>query len=209
MWSTNFQFCHSERSEEAQSLAAMRQQRPFASLRVTVRAATLALFLTACDMQDMYQQPKYEPLQAARSLEPDTVARGQLRTNAMFFTGKSGTNLVNATPLPVTKDLLKRGRERYDIFCSTCHDRVGNGNGMIVQRGFRQPQSLHIARLRDAPVGYFYDVMTTGFGAMSDMAAQITPEDRWAIVAYIRALQLSQHATVANVPAEERRRLEP
>lgn len=166
------------------------------------------LLLTGCDRQDMYQQPKYEPLQAARSLEPDTVARGQLRTNAVFFTGKSGTNLVTKIPMPVTNDLLKRGRERYDIFCTPCHDRLGTGNGMIVQRGFRPPQSFHIARLREAPVGYFYDVTTTGFGAMSDMASQISPEDRWAIAAYIRALQLSQHATVADVPADQRRSLE-
>ena len=176
-----------------------------------------ALIFAGCDLRDMYEQPKYEPLQpsaffddgrSARPLLPGTVARGQLRTNAVFFTGKSGTNFVAQIPLPVTKELLRRGEERYDIFCAPCHDRVGTGRGMIVQRGFRPPQSFHIARLREAPAGYFYDVMSTGFGAMSDMASQISPDDRWAIVAYLRALQLSQHATTAQIPEEERKKLE-
>ncbi len=174
-------------------------------------------FLTACDRQDMYEQPKYEPLQpselfndgrSARPLEPDTVARGQLRTNAVFYSGKSGGNELTALPVPLTMELLKRGRERYDIYCAACHDRVGDGNGMIVQRGFRPPASFHIPRLRDAPVGHFYAVVSTGFGAMSDFAAQITPEDRWAIAAYIRALQLSQHASLAEAPSEQRQKLE-
>jgi cytochrome c553 len=173
--------------------------------------------LTACDMQDMYEQPKYEPLKpspffnddrSARPLVEDTVARGELRTNEVFFTGKSGTNLVAALPLVLTKGLLTRGQERYSIFCAPCHDQAGNGNGMIVQRGFRQPMSFHTPRLREAPIGHFYDVMSSGFGAMSDYAAQISPEDRWAIAAYIRALQLSQHATLADVPTEQRQRLE-
>jgi len=174
-------------------------------------------FLTACDRQDMYQQPKYEPLQpsasfndgrSARPLEPDAVARGQLRTNTIFYTGKSGGNDVTALPMPLTMEVLKRGRERYDIYCAACHDRVGDGNGMIVQRGFRPPASFHIPRLRDAPIGHFYAVMTTGFGAMADVAAQVTPEDRWAIAAYVRALQLSQHASLADVPTEQRQKLE-
>jgi mono/diheme cytochrome c family protein len=179
-------------------------------------ALTLAL-LTACDMQDMYQEPKYEPLQpsesfndgrSARPLEPDTVAQGPLRTNTLFYTGKSDGKNATALPMPLTVSLLKRGEERYDIYCAPCHDRVGNGNGMIVQRGFRPPASFHIQRLRDAPIGHFYDVMSTGFGTMADFSAQITPEDRWAIAAYIRALQLSQHASLAQVPTEQRQRLE-
>jgi len=186
----------------------------------TLRVACVALglaSLTACDMHDMYEQPKDEPLQpspffnddrSARSLVADTVARGELRTNEVFFTGKSGTNFVAQLPLPVTKDLLVRGRERYSIFCAPCHDQTGSGNGMIVQRGFRQPVSFQIPRLREAPVGYFYDVMSSGFGTMSDYAAQISPKDRWAIVAYLRALQLSQHATLADVPPEQRQKLE-
>jgi mono/diheme cytochrome c family protein len=141
-------------------------------------------------------------------LEPDTVARGQLRTNTVFYAGKSGGNDVSALPVPLTAELLRRGQERYGIHCAVCHDRVGNGNGMIVQRGFRPPASFHIQRLRDAPIGHFYDVMSTGFGAMADFSAQITPEDRWAIAAYIRALQLSQHASLVDLPPEQRQKLE-
>jgi hypothetical protein len=174
-------------------------------------------FLTACDMQDMYQQPKYTPLESsdsfndgrsARPLEPDTVAQGQLRTNTLFYAGKSDGKYATALPMPLTMQLLKRGHERYDIYCAPCHDRIGNGNGMIVQRGFRSPASFHIQRLRDAPIGHFYDVMSNGFGAMADFSAQITPEDRWAIAVYIRALQLSQHATLADVPPDQKQKLE-
>jgi hypothetical protein len=180
-------------------------------------AALGLAFLTACDMQDMYQQPKDVPLQpsesfrdgrSARPLEPDTVAQGELRTNALFYTGKSDGKELTTLPMPLTVQLLKRGEERYDIYCAPCHDRVGNGDGMIVQRGFRPPASFHIQRLREAPIGHFYDAMTKGFGAMADFSAQITPEDRWAIAAYIRALQLSQHATLADVPIKERPKLE-
>jgi len=174
-------------------------------------------FLTACDMQDMYQGPKYTPLEpsesfndgrSARPLEPDTVAQGQLRTNTLFYAGKSGGKEAAILPMPLTVELLKRGEERYNIYCAPCHDRVGNGNGMIVQRGFRPPASFHIQRLREAPIGHFYDAMSKGFGAMADFSGQITPEDRWAIAAYIRALQLSQHATLADVPMEQRQKLE-
>jgi mono/diheme cytochrome c family protein len=174
-------------------------------------------FLTACDMQDMYQQPKDVPLQpsesfsdgrSARPLETDTVAQGQLRTNTLFYDGKAGGKDATTLPVPLTVQLLKRGEERYDIYCAPCHDRIGNGNGMIVQRGFRPPASFHIQRLRDAPVGHFYDVMSKGFGTMADFSSQITPEDRWAIAAYIRALQLSQHATLAEVPMEQKPKLE-
>lgn len=174
-------------------------------------------FLTGCDRQDMYEQPKYEPLQhsaafgdqrSARPLVADTVAQGELRTNTEFFAGKSGTNLVTAIPVPVTKALLERGEERYNIFCAPCHDAVGNGNGMIVRRGFRHPPSLHIPRLRDAPIGRFYDVTAYGFGLSPDFSASISPEDRWAIAAYIRALQLSQHAPLADVPTAQRQKLE-
>ena len=152
--------------------------------------------LAGCDRQDMYEQPKYEPLQhstafgderSARPLVADTVAQGELRTNTEFFAAKSGTNLVTVIPVAVTKALLERGGERYNIFCAPCHDAVGHGNGMIVQRGFRPPPSLHIPRLRDAPIGHFYDVMSNGFGLSPDFSAQISPEDRWAIAAYIRA----------------------
>jgi mono/diheme cytochrome c family protein len=186
--------------------------------RATAFAVVLgAALLTGCDLRDMYDQPKYTPLQkseffddhrSARPSVPDTVARGQLRTNTVFYAGTADGKLVDAIPIPITESLLRRGQQRYDIFCAPCHDRIGNGNGMIVQRGFRAPPSLHVQRLRTAPAGHFFDVMTRGFGAMPDFAAQITPQDRWAIVAYIRALQLSQNATVADVPAEERSKLE-
>jgi hypothetical protein len=173
------------------------------------------LFTAAC-RQDMHDQPKYKPLagsaffddgRAARSPVEGTVARGQLRLDEHFYTGKVGDKLVDTLPFPVTRKILERGRERYNIFCAQCHDRVGRGEGMIVQRGFRRPPSFHDDRLRRAPAGHFFDVMTNGFGSMYPYASRITPEDRWAIVAYIRALQLSQNATLADVPPQERQRL--
>jgi hypothetical protein len=174
------------------------------------------LFLLGC-RQDMHDQPRYEPLEgstffsdgrSARPLVEGTVARGQLRLDEHFHFGKVNGKLVDTFPFPITKEILERGRERYDIFCSPCHDRVGNGQGMIVQRGFRPPPSYHIDRLREAPVGHFYDVITNGFGAMYSYADRLPPRDRWAIVAYIRALQLSQHATLEDVPTEARYQLE-
>ena len=160
----------------------------------------------------MQDQPKYKEYRAsrffddgrsARPLEPGTVARGHLDDDEQLYTGKSGGDFVTAFPFAVTHDVLQRGRQRYDIFCSPCHDRVGTGNGMIVQRGYRQAASFHIDRLRDARVGYLFDVVTRGFGVMPSYAAQVPVRDRWAIVAYVRALQLSQHATPADVPAAD------
>ena len=167
--------------------------------------------------QKMADQPRYEPLtrstlfgdeRAARPLVEGTVARGQLRSDEHFYTGKQGGKLVDTFPFPVTPSTLARGEERFNIYCSPCHDRVGTGQGMIVRRGYRAPASFHMDRLRQAPAGYFFDVMTNGFGVMPDYAQQVHPEDRWAIVAYIRALQLSQHATLADVPEDQRRQLE-
>lgn len=164
----------------------------------------------------MADQPRYQPLQrstffgderSARPLIPDTVARGHLDADAAFYTGKVGANLVDTLPLPLTLELLERGQERFNIFCSPCHDRTGSGNGMVVRRGFRHPPSYHIARLLQAPIGHFFDVMTHGFGAMPDYAAQVPPRDRWAIAAYIRALQFSQNARLTDVPPQERQRL--
>lgn len=164
----------------------------------------------------MHDQPRYEPLErstffndgrSARPFGEGTVARGQLKTDEHFYTGKVNGELVNALPFPATKEVLDRGHERYNIYCSPCHDRVGNGQGMIVQRGFRQPPSLHIDRLRQAPLGHFFDVMTNGFGTMYSYADRIAPRDRWAIVAYIRALQMSQNAALDDVPVEERSKL--
>jgi mono/diheme cytochrome c family protein len=167
-----------------------------------------AMFIAGC-RQDMHNQPKYKPLRAsnffqdgssARPLVEGTVARGTLQEDAAFFTGKVGTQLVKELPFPATREVLDRGQQRFDIFCAPCHDRTGSGNGMVVQRGYRQPPSMHIDRLRNVENGHFFDVMTNGFGAMPDYKAQISARDRWNIVAYIRALQLSQHAATADVP---------
>jgi hypothetical protein len=123
-----------------------------------------------------------------------TVARGQLHEDTYFYTGMMGKEQGNVMPFPVTREVLQRGQERFNIYCAPCHSELGDGNGMIVQRGYRRPPSYHIERLRTAPLGHFFDVITNGFGAMPDYAMQIQPGDRWAIIAYIRALQLSQNA---------------
>jgi hypothetical protein len=178
-------------------------------ISVAVLLAVIAL-LPSCRL-DMQVQPKQNPLSRSdffadqRSERPPvdgTVARGQLHEDTYFYTGKSGNNPGDYMPFPVTKEVLQRGRERYDIYCSPCHSQVGDGNGFIPSRGFaRKPPSFHDPRLQKAPLGYFYDVITNGFGIMPDYASQIPPRDRWNIVAYIRALQLSQNATRADVPA--------
>ena len=136
------------------------------------------------------------------------MARGHLNDDAAFYTGKGPDGKpLDTFPFPITKDVILRGQQRFNIYCTPCHDRLGSGNGMIVRRGYRHPPSYHIDRLRQVPNGYIYDVITNGFGAMPDYAAQISPHDRWAIVAYIRALQLSQHASINDVPAEARGQL--
>lgn len=145
---------------------------------------------------------------ASRPLEPHTVARGHLNEDAVFYTGKIGTNLVETFPFPITREVLERGRERFDIYCAPCHGRTGDGNGMIVQRGFPPPPSYHIDRLRQAPVGHFFDVITQGYGIMYPYAERVEPADRWAIAAYIRVLQKSQDAKLADVPSQERAKLE-
>ncbi|MGD0570919.1 MAG: cytochrome c [Candidatus Sulfotelmatobacter sp.] len=166
--------------------------------------------LSGCRL-DMHVQPRENPLSRSdffsdqRSERPPvdgTVARGELRADTYFYTGKIGSNPGDYMPFPVTMEVLQRGRERYNIYCAPCHSLVGDGNGFIPSRGFaRMPPSYHIERLQKAPLGYFYDVITSGFGTMPDYASQIPPRDRWNIVAYIRALQLSQNATRADVPA--------
>ena len=172
----------------------------------------MSVALAAC-RQDMHDAPRYEPLEAsaffpgggsAQTLVPNTVPRGYLREDELLNTGRVAGEFANMFPMPVTADVMARGQERFNVFCSPCHGRTGVGNGMIVQRGFRQPPSFHEQRLKDAPAGYFFDVMTNGFGAMQDYAAQVPVADRWAVAAYIRALQLSQGATVADVPADRR-----
>jgi len=175
-----------------------------------LNAFALALLMISLGCrQDMQDQPRFKPLRESdfyadlRSARPPvegTVARGQLHEDAYFYSGRIGNNPGDYMPFPVTQNVLVRGQERYNIHCAPCHSRLGEGNGMIVQRGFRHPPSFHTDRLRKAPLGYFFDVMTNGFGAMPDYASQIAPDDRWRIVAYIRALQLSQAATMADVP---------
>ena len=170
------------------------------------------LALGAC-RQDMHDAPRYEPLEASaffadgrgsRLPVTNTVARGVLREDEHLYQGKIDGQLADSFPMPVTAAMMARGQERFNIFCAPCHGRSGLGNGMVVQRGFRAPPSYHEDRLRNAPVGYFFDVMTNGFGAMNDYASQVPVADRWAIAAYMRALQLSQRATVADVPANRR-----
>jgi mono/diheme cytochrome c family protein len=137
-----------------------------------------------------------------------TVARGQLRLDDHLYTGKVDGKLVATFPFPITHADLERGRDRYNIYCAPCHDSTGHGRGMIVLRGFPPPPSYHIPRLREAPVGHFFDVITNGLGNMYSYASRVSPEDRWRIIAYIRALQLSQSATLAEVPAAQRAELE-
>ena len=169
----------------------------------------LAPIAFAC-RQDMHDQPRYEPFegnsffQDGRADRPQvvgSVARGQLRNDELFFSGVEGGEPATRFPFPITREVLTRGRERYNIYCTACHDQRGYGEGMAVQMGFRQPSSFHIDRLREAPPGYFFGVMTDGFGAMFDYADRLTPRDRWAIAAYIRALQASQNVPVASLPA--------
>jgi len=170
------------------------------------------LWGVACQ-QKMADQPRYEPLQksdffddqrTARPIVEGTVARGHLNADEQLYTGKAGGEPAKTFPFPIDRQVLQRGEERFNIFCAPCHDRVGDGQGMIVRRGFRPPPSFHIDRLREAPPGHFFDVISHGFGSMPDYAAQISVRDRWAIVAYIRALQLSQNAAIGDVPEDKR-----
>jgi cytochrome c553 len=189
--------------------------------RLLVRALTgiamgaVALLLFGCRL-DMHVQPKYLPYEptdffgdgrSERQPVPGTVARGQLRLDELMFTGRENGVVVNKFPFPITKADLDRGRERYNVYCTPCHDYSGTGRGMIVQRGFPQPPSYHIQRLRDAPAGHFYEVITNGFGAMYSYAARVEPADRWRIAAYIRVLQLSRNATIQDVPESARQNL--
>jgi hypothetical protein len=177
--------------------------------------AVAALGTLGCRL-DMHTQPKYksdDPStffpdgRANRPEVTDTVARGHLRSDELLYTGRVNGVVAEQFPFPITRQVLERGRARYNIYCSPCHDYTGSGRGMIVRRGFPPPPSYHLDRLRRAPAGHFFEVMTDGYGAMYSYAGRITPEDRWAIVAYIRALQRSQHATLDDVPAAERGQL--
>ena len=171
-------------------------------------ALAAALAITGC-RQDMHNQPKFYPQRGSdfypdgRSVRPqveNTVARTQLRQDAYYYTGFSGDGKEgDGMPFPVTLAVIERGQERYNIYCTPCHSRVGNGAGMIVQRGYAGAGNFHTARLQAMPLGHFFNVMSNGYGAMPDYAAQLPVEDRWAVAAYVRALQLSQKATAADV----------
>jgi mono/diheme cytochrome c family protein len=188
------------------------------SSRLLALAAVAASLAAAGCRQDMHDQPRIDPQaenrffadgSGARPLPANTVARGHLRADAALYTGLyPDGSLLAEPPMPVTRELLVRGRDRFDVFCSPCHGRTGEGTGMVVRRGYKQPSSYHVDRLRQVPLGYLYFVMTNGFGVMPSYAAQVPVEDRWAIAAYIRALQLSQHYDASRLAAEERARLD-
>jgi hypothetical protein len=172
-------------------------------------AALSLLFVAGC-RQDMQDEPKFFPQRGTsfyadgRSVRPqmaNTIARNQLHEDEYFYTGLVNGKEGDGLPFPVTMQVLERGQERYNVYCTPCHSRVGNGEGMIVQRGYEKAGNFHTARLETAPLGHFFHVITNGYGAMPDYSAQVAPADRWAIVAYIRALQLSQKATQADVPS--------
>ncbi|HYN10281.1 MAG TPA: cytochrome c [Vicinamibacterales bacterium] len=160
----------------------------------------------------MHDAPRYDPLEAstvfpkgssAQPLVPGTVARGQLAEDELLHTGRVMGAVADAYPFPITRADLDRGEQRFNIYCAPCHGRTGEGNGMVVQRGYRQAASYHIDRLRQAPAGYFFEVVSNGFGAMPDYRAQITVEDRWRIIAHVRVLQMTHNASMKELsPAD-------
>jgi Cytochrome C oxidase, cbb3-type, subunit III len=190
-------------------IPAMRRAR----LLLGICGAAGIFVLAGCDNlhQDMGNQPKNKPLspsdffadgRSERAPVENTVARGALDNDELMVAKES-----NNFPMPVNEALLERGEDRYKIFCTPCHGLQGDGNGMVAMRGMKHPPSYHIDRLRQSPNGYYYDVITNGFGQMYSYSAQIPPRDRWAIIAYLRALQLSRNAHVAELPADVREKL--
>jgi hypothetical protein len=184
------------------------EDQPLCYSRVLLSLVLLVLPLAGC-REDMQFQPRGKPMRSniflgeelSRAPVLNTIARDQ-DGNSYFYSGYDGKNVGNRIPFPVTRGVLERGRERYNIYCAPCHARTGDGNGMIVQRGYRRPPAYHIDRLRQVPLGHFFDVITNGFGAMPDYSSQIPPHDRWAITAYIRVLQFSQDAPANLLPAK-------
>jgi hypothetical protein len=185
-------------------------------LRLNLLIAATLIALTGC-RQDMHNQPRFKPLagtgffgdgRSARPTVEDTVARGQLRLDPVRYTGKVGDDAVDEFPFPIRKEDILRGRERFNIFCSPCHSRLGDGQGMVVRRGFKQAANYHTKELREAPVGHFFDVITNGFKQMPSYASRVEPDDRWRIAAYIRVLQLSRNARLTDVPEDMRSKLE-
>jgi len=184
------------------------------SLRFRCLAGLCALCLaTSCWRDPLAEQPRVDTEApsdffadgaSARSLAPGVVPRGQPLNDPARYTGLVDGQPVETFPFPITQPIVQRGQERYNINCALCHGQTGYGDGMIVQRGFRLPPSYHDDRLRNSPVGHFFDVITNGFGAMYDQADRISPDDRWAIIAYIRALQLSQHAPIGLLSPADR-----
>lgn len=159
-------------------------------------------------LKPLEPSPVFLDARSSRNLPADTVARGHLITDSAFETGRANGLLVTTLPVPVTPQLIDRGQQRFNIYCSPCHGRTGSGDGMIVQRGFPTPPSYHIDRLRRAPVGHFFDVITNGYGVMYSYSDRVAVPDRWAIAAYIRVLQRSTSATIEDVPSDVRGRLE-
>lgn len=171
-------------------------------------SAVLVLTAAGC-RQDMHDGPYYERYEksaffadgrASRPMIEGAVARGELRADDHLYKGYVDGDLATAFPFPVTREVVERGRNRFDIYCAPCHGRLGDGQGAIVQRGFQTPPSYHIERLRNAPAGHFYNVITNGYGRMFSFNDRVQPEDRWAIVSYIRALQFSQSAPIDQLP---------
>ena len=184
-------------------------------MKIGAALLATALLVSSC-RRDMQDQPRFRPFRPTtffgdgRSQRPrvaGTVARGELEEDELLYRGTLGGKPADVFPYPVTAEILARGRDRYDIFCSACHGRVGDGDGTVVERGMRRPASFQAERLIQASPGYFFDVITRGFGAMFDLSDRIRAEDRWAIVAYVRALQRSQTARLADLSAEEREKL--
>jgi mono/diheme cytochrome c family protein len=186
----------------------------------TIRLLSVCAVLLAfsgCYKWDMMDQAKQKPLsespmfkdgRSSRLPVEGTVARGQLNDDEQFYTGKLKGSFATTFPFPVTQQILDLGEERFNIYCSVCHDKTGSGKGIVVQRGFNPPTSFHIPRLRDESPGYFFDVMTNGYRTMPAYAFQVSPKERWAIAAYIRALQLSQNVPAKVLTSEEREELD-
>lgn len=181
-----------------------------------ITAGTLGCLTLAACRRDMQDEPRYKPLAAseffsdhrsARPMVEGTVARGHLEIDEARYTGKIAGDDVDQFPIPIAKADIERGETRFNVYCTPCHGRLGDGNGMVVLRGFRQPPSYYSERLINAPVGHYFDVITNGFGAMPSYASRVQSDDRWRIVAYIRALQLSESASVNDVPADQRQNL--
>jgi mono/diheme cytochrome c family protein len=184
--------------------------------KLWIGAGALAFITLAGCRQDMQNEPRYKPLaesdffsdhRSARPMVEGTVARGHLRIDEARYTGKINGEEIDQFPIPIAKEDIERGQSRFNVYCTPCHSRIGDGNGMVVLRGFRQPPSYYSDRLRNAPVGHYFDVITNGFGAMASYASRVQTDDRWRIIAYIRALQLSESASVNDVPADQRQNL--